>query len=261
MNKEILLSCSRPARALLALVLLTVSVFAAEPRAVISGQTTAPAPGVIVLSSQGSAYDVGELIWLVADDKVQCMEGKDGRLALFYMNPTPISTKVLLVTFGSVDGQPKAAIATQAVSFGVVPPGPNPPPPVPPPGPNPPPVPPPPGPAPDLPDGRFKLAALAYSSAMLVPQPARARAVSVAAAFSNISAGIANGSITTVDQASAQTKAASTKAFDSDLTPWLKFTVPVVAQVNNLRATGQMNTLQDLAVAWNEIALGTKQAQ
>jgi hypothetical protein len=153
---------------------LFVYAGAAQPVAVISGQTySAPAPGVLLLSSAGSSYNVGDLIWVVADSSIQAMEGKDGRIALFYMGTQPITSKVLLIAIASDGTTASMAMDSKSVSFGgSVPPNPVPPTPVPP-------VPPPNPAPPDV----FHLAAVATSAGGQLPAAAKALLPAIADNF------------------------------------------------------------------------------
>lgn len=246
-------------------LLLTSTLLADQPKAIINGKTSAPAPGVLILDSTGSVHDFGDqgVAWDVTDEDIQLMEGKDGRLALFYMGTKPIKGKAILWCWGNVNGTPVPSRLSVPISFG----GdlPNPPIPVPP-GPNPPgPTPIPPGPAPSpIDDGKYKLAKLAFDSGMTVIQPNRAKAQEIARAFGDTANAIrANKfgnavnfrevmvSVGTYHQALINTILPT----PADKKPWDGFQ-NVNARVNILSNTGQINTPADLAIAFDEIAVG-----
>ncbi len=115
--------------AFIAALCISASAYAVEPKAVISGPKAAPIGSMVVLDSLGSQYDPGLLIWTVADDKVQALEGVDGKLGLVQGQPGRVC--VLLVAIGLVDGKAKAAFTKHVVVFGGQP-EPDPKPPLPP---------------------------------------------------------------------------------------------------------------------------------
>jgi hypothetical protein len=233
------------------------------PTAVINGPTSAPAPGIVILDSTGSAGDANPL-WLVsdADDVVQAMEGKDGRLALFYMNPKPTTAKVVLIMFGTGTDAQSRAYAKRAIAFGggpaPVPPGPTPVPPVPPT-----PVPPsPPSPVgPDLPDGRFKLAAVAYNAAMQVPLPPRSRSPAVGDAFGSVASAINAKTLAGRAAIGQATKNQLSQAMGTDAAAWGTAKTAVVGAFNGLEAQGVIATDADIAVAYLEMQTGFSQAK
>ena len=180
-------------------LLLCALASAAQPKSVINGQTNTGTPGMLTLTSNGSAFDVGEPIWIFSPSNLSTIEDINGNLNLISFSQTPITGEVTLITLGfAADG--KTVLVDKystPISFGA----PNPPVPPTPPGPNPvpvPPVPPGPPPAPVLPDGRFKLAAFAYNAAASLPAASRAKAPTVANVFTTTANAITAGTYTDV---------------------------------------------------------------
>lgn len=241
---------------------------AAEPKAVINGPGQSPAPGIVVLDPAGSVDDDNDFAWFV-DGGAQIFEDRNGRAVVFYMGSTPITATVTLYTAGVVDEKIHKAFAKYPVSFGgqpnppgPTPPNPNPLPPVPVP-PNPP-VPPAP-PVPVLPDGRYKLAALAYTEAMKIAPAARADATKVAAAINAVVAANINSTDTSyeaIKAVGAQVNAAIATAVGGDVDAWGPWCTAVKAAVNNLYGHDKgINTVADFCVANQELAQGVGQAK
>lgn len=244
-------------------LLLGALCVAAQPKSVISpvGPISTTAPGGVVLHLDGSVYDLG-YFWMLNDDLWAVEDTANGTIGLAYFGSAPFTTKVTLVTFGAdPNGKPTPAKASVQISFGgaPVPPGPTPVPPVP--------IPPaPPGPVgPNLPDGKFKLAALAYTAAMQIGQSARGDASKVAAAVSSVATANASNLTTGYDavkSAGDQLNAALATSFGSDAPAWQPWYLTVQGQVRSLYGQNNgINGVPDFCVAMNEISNGMGQVK
>ncbi len=245
-----------------AIILCLVSAArAAAPVAVLNGPSAAPAPGIVILDASGSTGD-GKPDWIVTDpdDSVQAMQGLDGRLAVFYMGTKPTTAKIVLVVWGTDADAKSKAYGKRVIAFGSgpapVPPGPTPVPPTPPT-----PVPPVPPPAPVLPDGRFKLAAVAYTAGMHVAAPARSKAPQVAAVFGGIASSVAAGTIVDKPTAGLTCKQQLAVAFGTDAAAWQAAKDAIVNEFNRLETVGQIASVKDLGIAFSEIESGLRQVQ
>jgi hypothetical protein len=233
----------------LALVLLTaMAARAVEPKAVITGPVAAPTGTMIVLDSKGSVYETSTPIWVLADDRLQALEGVDGKLGLVVGKPGRVC--VILIALATESGKAKHAVAKHHIVIGEPGPEPNPPTPVPP-GPEP--VPPTP-----LPDGQFGFAAIAYNSAMMVPAAARIKTTALADAFDGTAASIAAGVYSDLNKIMVATRTANDAALGSDKTAWEPVRVAINAHTERLYADKKISTMNDFAIAWREIAVGLR---
>lgn len=127
-------------------------------------------------------------------------------------------------------------------------PGPNPPPPVPP------------TPEPSLPDGEYKLAKDAYTWAMAsVDASSRKGAKALANSFRGLSAAVAAGTITNVEEFLTKSKQANNSALTSagiNPTSWDSFGVSLQRKLYSMYKNKEIGPIQNYATAWNEIATG-----
>lgn len=248
-------------------LILASTLLADQPKSIITGKNSTKAPGVLILDSSGSTYDkafgANGIWWEVADDSLQVMEGLNGRFAIWYDGNQPLKSKVTLTTWGMVDGVPVPSRQVYPIVFGgelPIPPGPGPLPPLPP-GPTP--VPPTPTPVVPIEDGKYKLAKLSFDTASQVDPTMRVKVKQIADCFTTTAKAIRDGKFNDALISSALKKAGIANADmmgvviqGPERKEWEKFNVPVNARVNILANTGQINTLADLAVAFDEIAVG-----
>ncbi len=200
-----------------------------------------------VLTAEGSQHDmVDGPIWRVPD-----IVGNIVGSSVVFAKPPSGQYTVEQTVAGIVDGKIKTKSMTKTVVVGLspIPPGPTPP------------APPAPTPEPTLPAGRFNLAKFSYDAAMQVPQPARAKAPSVAAAFGGVASAVSAKQI--VDKASAglACKQKLAEAIGADAAAWQVCKTAVVNEFNRLEGAGKILTIDDLAAAFFEIEMGVKQAK
>ncbi len=141
-------------------------------------------------------------------------------------------------------------------------------PPEPPPGPGPSPPPPAPGPGPVLPDGKFKLAATAYSLAMSrvnLAAPARqASANAMAISLKAIASMIGSGVLKSPEDILKQTKQSNNdaiKAVSVDVAAWDNFGSGLEDVLVDLYKQKKLVVAADYATAWLELAAGLEQVK
>lgn len=127
------------------------------------------------------------------------------------------------------------------------------------PEPQPTPVPPTPNP---LPDGKFKLAKLAFDNAAKVQTANRAaESKSMAKAFRSIVAAIAAGTMSTPKQILDGTAAAVESNLGASRDPWKAWGQLMAAEYQRLYEAKQLPTAADWRTAWEEVALGLEAIQ
>lgn len=118
-----------------------------------------------------------------------------------------------------------------------------------PPGPTPPPTP--------LPDGKFKLAAFAFTEAGKVTSANRpAAAKNLANSFRGIASAIAAGALSKPEEILAKTLTGNQTALGGDRAAWSAFGVSLSTELERLHAAGTLRVPADYQTAWDEIATG-----
>jgi hypothetical protein len=152
-------------------------------------------------------------------------------------------------------GQRSVLLTTTITVNGSPSPGPGPPSP----GPNP-------GPTPVIPDGKYGLARIVYQLAMdTVPPGPRAKGAPVLYnSFNGIAASVAAGTLTDPRSLLTQTKTANQTALANagvSAGDWDNFFVALQRVIFPLHSSGKLNTVQDFAEAWREIAAGLEKVR
>lgn len=212
----------------------------------IDGPTSAEPGDLVVLSAEqakGDAFAWGVIgldhgRWLEVEQgtKLIFATGKQGRYTFF------------LFAGSMIDGQITLRSISHEVTIGTAPPPPGP-------GPDPDPDPQP------LPDGKYKLAAAARDWASAVASPARAKAVALSGSFDSVAAMVAAGTLKDMEGAIEQLRIANNAALGSDRPAWDSFFKSVETRFNELWDAGQISSVEDLAVAWREVATGLRAAK
>jgi hypothetical protein len=194
-------------------------------------------------------------------------EGKSGEV-FFGAGLTPMRMRVICVAshlyvVKTGDAVSNIAVRTTKIcadiQIGLVPPAPPDPTPPAPPGPTPPPAPP--VPTPTFPDGKFKLAAWTFAAANKVAASGRpAQAAALAAALKGMSSAVRAGAIKDPTDLLQKTLTANLAALAQSgglRDDWLPFFKLLQSHVyDDFYATKQINTIDDFATAFDEIAMG-----
>lgn len=233
---------------LLLAMMATTLALCAPPKAVIAGPTQANPGDLVILDGSGSTA-VG-FAWVLTDSDKSFLPVEDGRKVVFASGSAGRYTFVLVAATADDPEKPLIDIARHTVTVGQPPnPGPEPTPP----GPNPEPLPP----------GRFGLATWARDSvgaslaAMNAAQRSQSAAL-LAGSFEGIAAAIAAGTIKTLDEVNAKTKASNVAALGAYLTNWQPWSALLNAKITALDDGGQLKTITDAHDAWLEIAAGLR---
>lgn len=123
-----------------------------------------------------------------------------------------------------------------------------------------------PSPGPVIPDGKYGLAKIVYQLAMdTVPPGPRAKgAPALSNSFNGIAASVAAGTLTDPRSLLTQTKTANQTALANagvSSNDWDNFFVGLQKTIFPLHSSGKLNTVQDFAEAWREIAAGLEKVR
>lgn len=233
-------------------MIIATSVFAQSGvEAVIDGPDGPVPPGtMVVLSAQGSTADA--LSWQCCNAGLQLLVVEKGTICAFATSKEGVYTIILAAAKTGDDGKAELSTARKEVIVGRSgpnPPGPNPP------GPGPEPNPPEPDP---LPEGKYKLAADALRWTESVED--RSLAIDLAAAFEASASQIAAGTVTTLQQFQSESQRLNRQALGDSVGLWKPFFESLQIRLKSLNSAGHMVSLEDHAVAWEEIAIGLRRA-